>query len=410
MNNLNDSIIPVEREEEQADTRKTFSRRFLDLIRQGDLGALPVIIGLILIVAYFTIRTNVFLTPRNISNLILQSSALAAIALGAVLVLVIAESDLGSGPLSALTAAVTALLITEHQIQAPLAILAGLAAGCLCGIVVGLIITKIGVPSFVVTLGASLVYNGGLLIILGTGGSVLVRDPLVVGIATSFLPKAVGWVIVVLAVLVYAGSALENRKRRLTYHLPVENLNEIIMHILFIALIAATIVAVLNAERGVPVIGVIIFVLVVLVDVVMLKTPFGRHLYTVGGNPEAARRAGINVTRLRIIVFAISSALSAFGGIILTSRSSSVSTASGGGDLTLNAIASAIIGGVSMFGGRGRAWAAILGAFVIGSALNGMDLLSVGSGTKFVVIGIILVTSVSIDALSRKQRQASGRF
>lgn len=401
---------PTLQKDKQNSLRTRFAQWLAAFIRQGDLGAWPVLIGLLAIAIYFRFQTDIFLTPRNLSNLVLQVAAIATISAGTVLVLLIAEVDLSSGPLSAFAAAGTALLFAQHGVNAPLAILIGLLVGAACGSVVGTVVTLVGVPSFVVTLGASLMYTGALIELLSTGGSVLVQDPVINGLTEQYVSALLGWVLVALIIVAYGTLLFRTRSRRLAHHLPVTPWWGLLLKLGLVAATATIVVAVLNADRGIPLVGVIVLALILLLDYIAMRTRFGRAIYAIGGNAEAARRAGIPVTATRIAVFALASTLAAFGGLILLSRDSSVSTASGGGDLTLNVIASAVIGGISLFGGRGRVWAALLGALMIGSALNGMDLLSVSSGTKFAVIGAILVLSVTVDALSRKQRRATGRF
>lgn len=401
---------PTLQKDTQNSLRTRMAQWLATFIRQGDLGAWPVLIGLLAVAIYFRFQTDIFLTPRNLSNLVLQVAAIATISAGTVLVLLIAEVDLSSGPLSAFAAVGTALLSAQHGVNAPLAILIGLLVGAACGTLVGTVVTLVGVPSFVVTLGASLMYTGALIELLSTGGSVLVQDPVINGLTEQHVSALLGWVLVALIIVAYGILLFRTRSRRLAHHLPVTPWWSLLLKLALVAAAAAIVVAVLNADRGIPLVGVIVLALVLLLDYIAMRTRFGRAIYAVGGNAESARRAGIPVTAIRIAVFTLASTLAAFGGLILLSRDSSVSTASGGGDLTLNVIAAAVIGGISLFGGRGRVWAALLGALMIGSALNGMDLLSVSSGTKFAVIGAILVLSVTVDALSRKQRRATGRF
>jgi len=337
-------------------------------------------------------------------------AGIATISFGSVIVLLLAEVDLSAGPLSAFAAAVMGVLSTTNGWPAIPAILAGLAVGCGCGIVTGAIITRLGVPSFVVTLGASLVYTGLLLQVLGDAGNVFIQDQTISDIANTYVADAVGWIVLLVAVAVYAALRLRLRRRRAGLELANPSVRTEVLRVAAVVVIGGALVAMLNGARGVPVVALMVGVLVVALQYLTVHRPFGRHLYAVGGDAEAARRMGINVRMVRLVGFALATTLAAAGGIILASRGASVTTGAGGGDLTLNAIAGAVVGGVSLFGGVGRVWQALLGALVIATTLNGMDLLSVSSGTKFIVIGTILVISVTIDAISRNRRRAAGRL
>lgn len=384
-------------------------QRALGAARQGDLGPLPVIAGLIVIAVYFQLSTDIFLSSRNLSNLVLQVAATATIGFGSAMVLLMAQVDLSAGPLSAVGASTTALLIANYGTASVPALVAGILLGALVGAAVGGIVEGLGVPAFVATLGASLALTGVLLIMLGAGGSVLVQDPVIVGIANNYVPPTVGWVLTLAAAVAYSISAVYTGQRRRRASLAYAGQISLILHCLGVTAALLILTLVLNAYKGIPIVAIIVAILVVGLEYLTRRTKFGRFLYAVGGSAEAARRAGINVKAIRVSVFAIAGALSAFGGIILLSRGASVTTDAGGGDLTLDAIAAAVIGGVSLFGGRGRVWRALLGALVIGSALNGMDLMSVSEGTKYVVIGSILIIAVTLDSISRKQRVAAGR-
>jgi D-xylose transport system permease protein len=393
-----------------ADATESPLRDFVQRVRDGDLGVLPVVVGLLLIGGYFALSSEAFLTSRNLSNLILQMAGIATISFGSVIVLLLAEVDLSAGPLSAFAAAVMGVLSTTNGWPAIPAILAGLAVGCGCGIVTGALITRLGVPSFVVTLGASLVYTGLLLQVLGDAGNVFIADQTIINIANTYVADATGWIVLIAAVAVYAALRLRLRRRRASLELANPSLRAEVLRVAAVIVIGGGFVAVLNGARGVPVVALIVGALVVALQYLTVHRPFGRHIYAAGGDAEAARRMGINVRMVRLVGFSLAATLAAAGGIILASRGASVTTGAGGGDLTLNAIAGAVVGGVSLFGGVGRVWQALLGALVIATTLNGMDLLSVSSGTKFIVIGTILVISVTIDAISRNRRRAAGRL
>ena len=349
----------------------SFRRR----LRQGELGTLPVIVGIAVIWAIFWVANDRFLTPANLTNLFLQLVATGTIAIGVVLVLLLAEIDLSVGAVSGFTAAVMAVLNVKQGWPGWLAILAGLACGAAIGALQGFWVTRFRIPAFVVTLAGFLSWTGALLLVLGETGTVNLNDKTITGLTSTFFVPLDAWL---LAVVVIA-----------------------------VALLATA--AVLAADRGLPLALVIFFALVVLVDLLINRTRFGRHVLAVGGNPEAARRAGIRVDNVRLVVFTLASALAAAGGIMAASRLFAVNQSSGAADTTLNAIAAAVIGGTSLFGGRGSAYSALLGGLVIISIQNGMNLLGVASSTRFIVTGLVLLLAATVDALSRRGRQAHGR-
>ena len=378
-------------------------------ISQGELGSLPVIIGLVVIWAIFQSQNQNFLTPRNLTNLVLQIAAMGLIAAGIVLVLLLGEIDLSAGSVSGLCAAVMAVLNVRNGQPAAVAILAGLVVGAAIGLLQGFWFTRFRVPSFVVTLAGLLGWLGALLYVLGSTGTVNLTDRGITGLANTFLPDWLGWALGIGAALLYAGTLLVEQRRRQAAGLRVGPTAGLVTQILIFAALFLAAVAVLNADRGVP-LGVVILVGVIAVlAYVTQRTRFGRYVYAVGGNAEAARRAGIPVDRIRVAVFCLASTLAACGGILGASRLLAVNQSSGGSDLLLNSIASAVIGGTSLFGGRGSVWAALLGALVIGSISNGMDLLALASSVKFMITGAVLLLAVSIDALSRRGRQSAGR-
>jgi D-xylose transport system permease protein len=376
---------------------------------RADLGSLPVILGLIVIWAIFQIANPNFLTPLNLTNLMLQIAALGTISVGIVLVLLLGEVDLSVGAVSGLAAAVMAVLNVKMGVPGPVAIIAGLITGLLIGTLQGWWITKMRVPSFIVTLAGLLGWQGVLLFVLGSTGTVNLRDSFILSLAGTFFPPLVGWIVGIAFVALSTATLLRERQKRIQADLPVSSIRLLIGRIALLAVGVLGTIALLNANRGLP-LALIFFVgLVVFFDWVTRRTTFGRHVFAVGGNMEAARRASINVDFVRISVFSLASTLAAFGGILAASRLLAVNQSSGGGDLLLNAIAAAVIGGTSLFGGRGTAWAALLGALVIGSISNGMDLLALASPIKLMITGFVLLTAVTIDALSRRRREAAGR-
>jgi D-xylose transport system permease protein len=382
-------------------------------IASGDVGQLPVVVGLIVIWTVFALTSpnNSFLTPFNLTNLALQSAATGTIAIGVVFVLLLGEIDLTVGIVSGLASAVMAVLNVSMGVPGPVAVLAGLAVGLAIGLLQGLWITKFGIPAFVVTLAGLIAWQGALLFVLGSTGTLNLNDGFIKGLAGTFFTGAVAWGLGALFVLYVAATALTTRRSRMAADLPSEPIVVLGIRVIVIAVLVAVAIFVLlqDPERGLPLSLVILVALVVLMDFVARRTRFGRMIFAVGGNAEAARRAGIKVDRVRIAVFTMASLFAAIGGILAASRLLAVNQSAGGGDVLLNAIAAAVIGGTSLFGGRGTVWAALLGILVIQSISNGMDLLSFESSVKFMITGAVLLTAVTIDAVARRGREVSGR-
>jgi D-xylose transport system permease protein len=289
------------------------------------------------------------------------------------------------------------------------AILAALGSGALIGTLHGLIITKIGIPSFVVTLAGLLAWNGVVLLLIGSRGTVVLQDSFVIGFANDFVPEATAWILLLAAVGGYAAVQILGLRQRARAGLENDPPLIVALRILGLFVALAAVVAIVNQDRGLPYVALLVGALLVFWTYVLRRTRFGRHVYAVGGNAEAARRAGIDVDRIRIACFAICSLMAAVGGIVLASRLRSVDTNAGGGAILLYSIAAAVIGGTSLFGGRGHVKAALLGALVIASIDNGLGLLGLSSGTKFVVTGCVLLLAVAVDSISRRGREQSGR-
>ncbi len=376
---------------------------------QGELGAVPVVLGIAIIWLIFWFANDRFLSADNLTNLVLQIAGTGTISVGVVLVLLLGEIDLSVGQLSGLAAAVMAVLNVQHGVPGWLAILAGLATGVGIGALQGFWVTRFRIPAFVVTLAGLLAWFGALLLVLGDTGTVNLSDKTITGLANTFFIPLDAWLLAVVVIAVYAGSKLWDRGKRSAAGLPVVPLRLVVTRIVVLAVAALATAAVLAAGRGLPLALVIFIGLVTGVDLLIKRTRFGRHILAVGGNAEAARRAGIKVDNVRLLVFTITSTLAAAGGILAASRQFAVSQSSGGSDILLNSIAAAVIGGTSLFGGRGSAYSALLGMLVIGSIANGMDLLGVESSTKFMVTGGVLLLAATVDAVSRRGRQAAGR-
>jgi D-xylose transport system permease protein len=384
---------------------KGFVRRFVE----GDLGELRVIIVLAVIWAIFQSQEDRFLSATNLTNLLLQITAIGLVSVGVVLVLLLGEIDLSVGAVSGLCAAVMAVLSVKHGWSPYLAIAAAVLVGTAIGMFQGSVFTQFGVPSFVVTLAGLLAWQGAQLEVLGTTGTVNLTAPEITGLTSTFYDGATGWALAIAGFAVYAAVALAGWRRKMAAGLRTQPLGALLLRLALAAVAILVAVAILNDDRGVPLAALIFVGFVVFFQFVTTKTTFGRHIYAVGGNAEAARRAGIKVRRIRVVVFMIASSMAAVGGIMAASRLLAVNQSSGAGDFLLLAIAGPVIAGTSLFGGRGSVWTALLGALVIGSISNGMDLLALESSVKFMVTGAVLLVAVVIDALARSRRQATGR-
>ncbi len=382
-------------------------RRAFAALARGDLASVRVLFGIAVIWTIFQIANDRFLSAVNLSNLTLQIAAVATISIGVVLVLLLGEIDLSVGAVSGLAAGAMGVLAAQHGWEPSLAIAAGLGVGVAIGLFNGFVVTRFGVPSFVVTLAGLLAWQGALLWVLGDTGSVNLPAPSVITdlMGTFYDKPVVEWGIAAIAIAGFAGSQLFARRRRAAAGLELPALTGMALRI---ALVSAAIIAtvwILDADRGVPLAGLIVVALLVGFSFVTERTRYGRHLFAVGGNEEAARRAGINVNRIKLSVFVLASTLAAFGGILAASRGLAVNQQAGSGDILLLAIAGPVIAGTSLFGGRGYIWSALLGAVVIGSISNGMVLLALDSDVKFMITGAVLLLAVVVDALTRQRRE-----
>ncbi|CAM2157603.1 D-xylose transport system permease protein [Pararobbsia alpina] len=370
-------------------------------LRHGEFGPVPVLIGLVVIALIFQSLNPNFLTPRNMSNLILQIGVVGTIGVGVVLALLLGEIDLSLGAVAGVSAAVLGVLQAGYGWPGWLALLVALASGALMGLLQGLIIVMLRVPSFIATLAGLLAWQGVQLILLGPTGERLVVDPMIRAIASGYLSPLAGWLVGVVVLLVAALSLMRQRTLKAQAGLPHEFTRGALSRYVTFAIALTLIIGALNAYFGVPYILLLLGALVVALTLFTERTVTGRHIYAIGGNAEAARRAGIPVAAIRVGVFSLIGALAGLGGVISVSRQFAVSIGTGGGTLLLDAIAAAVIGGTSLFGGRGRIYHAILGALVIGSVANGLDLLGSPSSTKNIATGLILVVAVALDAASR---------
>jgi len=373
---------------------------------QGDVASLRVIIGLAVIWIFFQSQNDRFLTALNLTNLMLQITAVGLISCGVVYVLLLGEIDLSVGAVSGLCAAVMAVLNVKHGWNPYLAIAAGVICGMAIGAVQGALFTGFGIPSFVVTLAGLLAWQGALLYVLGDTGTINLTNSKITGLANTFYSDTVDWVMAFVAIGLYAAAALWAWRQRVAANLADRQLLGPLIRIAVVAAAVIAAVAILNSDRGVPLAVLILVGFVASLEYVAKRTTFGRHVFAVGGNSEAARRAGINVHAIRIIVFGMAGSMAAIGGIMQASRLLAVNQSSGGNDLLLLAIAGPVIAGTSLFGGRGTVWSALLGALVIGSISNGMDLLAYESSVKFMVTGGVLLAAVIVDAIARRRREA----
>jgi D-xylose transport system permease protein len=325
--------------------------------------------------------------------------------------LLLGEIDLSIGFVSGVGGVMIALLLNPdgNELPTSVAFVVALGAGVGIGVLHGLIITKVGVPSFVVTLAGLLAWNGVVLLMIGSQGTVILQNDFVIGLANDFMGPGWAWVLALACTALYAAVQLVRLRSRQKAGLASDPIVIIVARIAALGLALAVVVAVANQDRGIPYVGILVGGLLVFWSYVLNRTRFGRHVYAVGGNAEAARRAGINVDNVRIACFAICSVMAVLGGIILASRLRSVDTNTGGGQALLYPIAAAVIGGTSLFGGRGTMKAALLGALVMLSIDNGLGLLGKSSGTKFVLTGVVLLLAVTVDSVSRRGREHSGR-
>ena len=361
----------------------------------GRLGVRGALVGLLGLWVLFGLLNPRFLSAVNLTNLALQVVALGTIAVAVVLVLLIGEIDLSVGAVSGFGAAVMAVLNVKGGWPAVAAIVAGLAVGLLVGVLHGVLVTRVGIPSFVVTLAGLLGWQGALLVVLGDTGTINLIDPTLVGIAGTFLPPVGGWVVVTAVLVTVGASRLRPGSRGAA---PRGALLEVVA----IAVVAYGVVAVFNLDRGIPTAVLVFLVLVVTFDLLMRRTRFGRHAIAIGSNPDVARRVGIDVDRVRLGIFALTSSLAVAGGILAASRLLAVNQSSGSTDLMLGAVAAAVIGGTSLFGGRGSVWSALLGALVIGTVGNGLDLLGVSPAIRSVATGVVLALAVGVEAVARR--------
>jgi D-xylose transport system permease protein len=388
-----------------------FVDKALDRLKSGDLGSWPIIIGIILVALFFYSKNSIYLSAINLSNLIVQMAGLTALAIGVVFVLLLGEIDLSIGSVSGVAGVVVAelqLAGSSHQYPGLVAIGGALLVGVLIGAVQGSFVAFIGVPSFVVTL-AGLLFFQGLIIKALPQSVIVIEDSTINNVANYYFSDTAGWIIAAIlsgATILLTLLGVVGRRR---HGIRSDNLLLVALRLVAVTVGAFVIVGILNHASGVPFAGLLILLLIIFWTYIAERTTFGRHVYAVGGNAEAARRAGINVPRIRVLVFMISGLMAAVGGIIFAARLNSVNTAAGSGPELLQAIAAAVIGGTSLFGGRGEVKSALLGALLISMIANGIALVGYAAYIQLMVTALILLAAVTLDTILRRRQIAAGR-
>lgn len=392
-------------------------RSYVRRVRGGDMGSLPAVLGLVVLFIVFGLANERFISALNLANLVTQAGSVCVLAMGLVFVLLLGDIDLSAGVAGGVSACAMALVITDAGWPWWAAVLAGVACGALLGLAIGALRAKLGIPSFVVTLAFFLGLQGVTLKLIGEGGSVRVDDPVIRGITIDNVPVTVGWTGAVLVVVGFAGLELYRHRAKVAAGLHHSPFGVVVARVVGVAVVTLGVTCLLSLNRsvnpnveirGIPYVLPIVAVLLVVLTFVLTRTSYGRHIYAVGGNAEAARRAGVNVDRIRMSVFVVCSALAAASGIIAASYGGKVSASSGAGNVLLYAVGAAVIGGTSLFGGKGRALDAVIGGVVVATIANGLGLLNQSSYINFLVTGGVLLLAASVDAISRRRRSATG--
>jgi D-xylose transport system permease protein len=389
-------------------------RNYIARVKGGETGSLPALLGLVILATIFAVANPIFLKPINFANLLTQTATVTTLAMGLTFVLLLGEIDLAAGVTAGLSAAFLAITMSEYGIAWPLAVVIAISVGMITGLLIGLLVAKVGIPSFVVTLAAFLAFQGLQLVVVGQGGLIGIDAPPILAIMNTPMPLAFGWTLLIIIFALYVGTSLYSRRQRIASGQQNKPLGILIFKSVAILVAGSAFVSFLNLERGanpavtslkgVPYVVPIVLILLAGGTFVLNRTKFGRHVYAVGGNAEAARRAGIQVSRVRITVFMISSTFAGVAGILMASRQASVDAAAGR-SIVLSAIAAAVVGGVSLFGGRGRLSDAVIGGFVIAVIDNGLGLIGLASGLNLAITGGVLLLAATADAItSRKSR------
>ena len=391
---------------------ETFFGRILDNIRAGNLGSWPVLIGLVVIGVFFSFKADNFLSPGNFSNIITQMAGVTLLAYGVVFVLLIGEIDLSISYISGIAGVVVAQMTlpeSGHQVHGLIAILLAVGACTLIGAFQGSFVAFIGVPAFVVTLAGYQIWQGVIQKSIEKEGVIVIQDETVNNTANYFFSNRASWIIAIVVCAVYAASVVSGVISHRRAGVPVRDPLFLVAKVVIVIAVSIVTVIVCNKDRGVPFVLLLMIAALLVLTFVAKRTTFGRHVYAVGGNAEAARRAGINVARVRIIVFMISGAMAGLGGVVLAARLNSVDLNAGGGTLLIDAIAAAVIGGTSLFGGRGEVRDALFGALVIATIANGLNTLNLTQGVIFITTGGILLFAVTLDTVLRRRQRKAGR-
>jgi D-xylose transport system permease protein len=391
---------------------ESFLGRVVDNVRAGNLGSWPVLIGLVVIGVFFSFKADNFLSPGNFSNIITQMAGVTLLAYGVVFVLLIGEIDLSISYISGIAGVVVAQMTlpdTGHQVPGLVAIVLAVAACAAIGAFQGSFVAFIGVPAFVVTLAGYQIWQGVIQKSIEDKGVIVIQDETVNNTANYFFSDKAGWIIAAVVCTIYAISVVSGVLSHRRHGVPVREPLLIAAKLVIVVALAVVVVIISNKDRGVPFVLLLMIAALLLWTFVAKRTTFGRHVYAVGGNAEAARRAGINVARVRILVFMISGAMAGLGGVILAARLNSVDLNAGGGTLLIDAIAAAVIGGTSLFGGRGEVRDALFGALVIATIANGLNTLNLTQGVIFITTGGILLFAVTLDTILRRRQRKAGR-
>lgn len=393
---------------------------YVTKVRGGDVGSLPAILGFVVLVILFSaLKGDVFATKNNAANLLNQSAGVIFVAMGLIFVLLLGEIDLSAGFAAGTSAAIMGVLMTKNQLAWPIAVIGCLVTGAVIGLIIGLLVARLGIPSFVVTLSFFLGLQGVMLAVIGEGGTISIDDPTILAIMNKNLPVLWGWMLFLASVLIYAGLGLRRRQVRTAAGLPTEPTSVWGAKVLALAVVLGAATWMLSGERrvtdaaasikGVPIIVPITALFVLGLTFLLKRTSWGRHVYAVGGNAEAARRSGINVPFIKITCFVLCSTLAAVAGILFASRDNSISPTTGGSTTLLLAVGAAVIGGTSLFGGKGRILDAIIGGLVIAVLANGMPFITSAAAPQYIVTALVLLLAASVDAIARRRSAATGR-
>ena len=401
----------------QTTTLGGYFQGYVNRLRGGDMGSLPAILGLVLLVIIFSFASDTFTTKLNIANLMTQAGPICVLALGLIPVLLLGEIDLSAGVAGSTGAMATGLLIVDHGQGWTVATLAGLAVGVVIGLAIGLLVARLGIPSFVVTLAFFLGLQGVMLKFIGQGGSVRFNNEVLRGLAIKNIDPTAGWIGAAIIVVVFAVVSLRTFRIQVAQGLQHPPFSLVLIRIGLLAVVLIALVGFMNQNRsrnpnfpieGVPQMLIVVVALLILWTFILTRTRYGRHIYAVGGNAEAARRAGINVRRIRTSAFICCSTMAVVSGLLLAANTGKVSPGSGGGNALLYAVGAAVIGGTSLFGGKGRAVDAVIGGLVIATIINGLLLLNNAAWINYVVTGGVLLIAAGVDAISRRRRSAAG--